>query len=442
MSEGAGMNARSSFDRESFQKLLANSYAVQESGLDRQWLSAIAEFQRSIATGEPGVDRAMHRIADRAREVANAAGIALALLKGDQLIYRAGSGSAADYVGRSVTAFLSASAQNGTRGEILRVENADTDTRIEADVCRQFGAKSLLMLPIFRDRTLAGVLEVLFDEAHTFQDREVRAYRLMAGLVEEAMSLEARIARVEEPVEELMKLPARPSSLPYAIDQITFQMRKFWGSKPPAAPVSGIVAVPTLQTSVHARDVRLKLAWQMPRLPRLGDRWQAIRTRIQGAMDVSLDRIRWNMVAAAAVAAIVVAALSAYDHHTAKTAGASAVKKEMIPEQPALSTKSSPVDGASTGQIAPSTAATPRTPRSAFRWVQAGPNEVDEIADDVTIRHFTPKSAARLAGSGKRVSVGDDVTVRYFASQPAVLSQERPVSATGQAAERSLPATK
>ena len=80
------------------------------------------------------------------------------------------------YIGRQVTASLTVSADTTQRARILRVENAQTDTRIEAAICRQFGAHSLLILAIYQARALAGVLEVLFSEAHTFQDREVRTY--------------------------------------------------------------------------------------------------------------------------------------------------------------------------------------------------------------------------------------------------------------------------
>ena len=55
-----------------------------------------------------------------------------------------------------MTASLTVSADAKTNCEILRVENAQTDTRIEADICRQFGASALLILPIYHDRVLAG----------------------------------------------------------------------------------------------------------------------------------------------------------------------------------------------------------------------------------------------------------------------------------------------
>ena len=71
--------------------------------------------------------------------------------------------------------------------KILRVEDAQTDTRIEAAVCRQFGANSLLILAIVRENGIAGVLEILFSEAHSFQDPELRTYRLMVGLIEQAI---------------------------------------------------------------------------------------------------------------------------------------------------------------------------------------------------------------------------------------------------------------
>ena len=83
---------------------------VQPQGINndlRQPLSALVELQQSIATDECDVDGAVHLISERARDVANATGIAIGLLKGDQLVYRAGSGSAVAYLGRHVMATLS-----------------------------------------------------------------------------------------------------------------------------------------------------------------------------------------------------------------------------------------------------------------------------------------------------------------------------------------------
>ena len=73
------MNTHQSFDRESFQSLLANAFSVQQSGMAPESLAAIIEIQR-VVTGD-GVDAgyAMNLLVERARGIANASGIGIAL---------------------------------------------------------------------------------------------------------------------------------------------------------------------------------------------------------------------------------------------------------------------------------------------------------------------------------------------------------------------------
>ena len=122
------MKTRYSIDQESFQIFLANAFAVQESGLDSESLSALIEIQRFMASEEFDLNRAMQMIAERVLGVCRASGVAVALLEANknELVYRAGSGSAANDVGRRVPAVLSASSPQENRREILRVENAET----------------------------------------------------------------------------------------------------------------------------------------------------------------------------------------------------------------------------------------------------------------------------------------------------------------------------
>ena len=65
--------------------MLASAFAVQQSQLDRQSLSAIVEAGRLLKNGEPDLDEAMHRIVDRTRRVAKTAGVAIDPLSGAQL---------------------------------------------------------------------------------------------------------------------------------------------------------------------------------------------------------------------------------------------------------------------------------------------------------------------------------------------------------------------
>ena len=61
---------------------------------------------------------------------------------------------------------------------------------------------------------------------------------------------------------------------------------------------------------------------------------------------------------------------------------------------------------------------------SGFRRVQVTPNEIDYIAEDVTMRVFTSRPKHRsLAPPFNQVDIGDDVTVRYFADKVSLPSQ-------------------
>ncbi len=185
-------------DRETFQQLLANASATQESQISAESLSAAMDLH---------LDGAMRYIVEATQKVADAAGVGIALLKRDRLTYRAGIGSCANCVGLQVAASLTVCAGAKTNREILRVENAQTDTRIEADICRQFGANALLILPIYREGAVAGVFDVRFNGAHSFEDHEIQTYRSMAEQVEVALS---RVAQLEHE-------PERPQAVEAAL---------------------------------------------------------------------------------------------------------------------------------------------------------------------------------------------------------------------------------
>ena len=385
---GWSMSTDPALDRASFERFLASASAVQNSGLDKRSLSALIELQRSITAGDTSLAQAMHMVAERARAVANASGVSVAQLIGNQLVYRAGSGSAEAFIGRHVTAVLSASASDDARAEILRVENAQSDTRIEAEVCRLFGANALLIVPVYRDHAVAGVLEVFFGEPHTFEDREVLLYRAMARLVEEAMSADARFEQKE--LEQKKAAAAQLKAAPPVFEPA--------GSTVPALRGNDELAVPP-------------------------------------EMLLALSKLRWNVAAAALAAVLVIAGWFAYRHRSASHMNASSQKSNAAQE--AAAAKPSPVsDGAES--LATSTAVTTdaKPPGSGFRRVRVGQNEVDYIAEDVTIRHFTNSARPQIAVGERRVNFGKDVTVRYFSSQPPVSPLAQPVPAIERSVER------
>jgi len=420
----------SSLDRAALQKLLANAFAVQQSQMDKQWLSAVVEVQGLIGRRELDVDGTMQLIVDRAQSVANATGVAIALFKGHQLVYRAGSGSAVDYVGRHVMATLSVPADTTGGREILRVEDAETDTRIQAEVCRQFGAKSLLILLIYHEQSVAGVLEVFFSEAHAFQECEVRAYRLMAGLIGEAMSQATHLEREKTgtaPRPAIPNLAVPNPVVPNIVQQSppprAAEVLNHSGSTPPADRRA--IEQPCQATAaVHGN---LSILRQPAVLAT---------TLLQQAKRGAWGGRRWNVAAAAVAAVLVLTSWFVYhNRRTASSLGPSAVQAPIIvePQAPVLQLKQVSASGTPILDPVPVLVKPARTGRPSLRRVRVAENEVDYIGDDVTIRYFTPKpkpTTRRVGvGSSEVAYIGDDVTVRYFKPKATAVPATQSISA-------------
>jgi hypothetical protein len=159
------------------------------------------------------------------------------------------------------------------------------------------------------------------------------------------------------------------------------------------------------------------------------------RTRVSGR------RAKLKLTPVAAVIAVFIIATRwiPYDLRPASSVGASSLPprsdaaRQEILFAPAKPPHSLMAQAALIGR------AKPKVPSPAFRRVQVGRNEVDYIAEDVTIRHFAPTLATpRVQLAYTEVHIGADVTIRYFASSnQAFVTRTRPASV-----DRSLPLSK
>jgi hypothetical protein len=498
-----------SVDRESFQTFLANAFAVQESGLNPETLAAFIEIQRFIASDEFDLDKAIHMIADCALGVSNAAGVAIAQLVDDELVYRAGIGSAVQDVGRRIPAVLAASLPEGSRLEILRVENAAANSRIEAEICRQFGAMSLIMLPIHHTdghhHGLAGVLQVLFSEAHSFAEREVRAYRLLITALEEGI---LRLERTYEsqgpglPMQVQPKLSDLPQEFQIAENAVpglvavraaeghdnaqrqvlALNVRRSAESAIRAcrnvkARAKGQVSVlgNWLTSAARIRANRLSAvpfdnaveraasAWRnvgarvsgevsalrnwlqratrknVPRLPAANldaslknamGAWRNAGTRVGGGVgtlrnwltSAARQNVSWlwykglRASEGALIAVVVlITAVWVFNHDRSANRGSAGLTSVATQSQPAAK----PLTVDQEPKLVTHEPQQNAVPKQGFKRVRVGPNEVDYVTDDVTIRNFETRHPKREARKNvKEKTFGDDVTVRYFADAP------------------------
>jgi putative methionine-R-sulfoxide reductase with GAF domain len=412
------MNSRSTVDRETFQRLLASAFAVQESQIDRKSLSAILDVQRLVASGKLDVGGAMHSVVESARTVANASGVAIGLLRGHQLTYQAGSGTSAACVGQHVTASLTVSATTKGGREILRVENAQADNRIEADICRQFGASALLILPIYHERAVAGVLDIRFGEPHSFQDREVRTYQLMAEQIEAAIFQSAQPEQKKQLAADLPIPMDVPLSSEALVDELP-DAPEFW---------MGESSVPSLLERCAERYESALAA--VRELPTFKQSATFAMTVLQRAKKLATkratgltgpNRLRYAALGSAGVALAIAGWMVYTGHHPASSLESSTLPKSTAVDPSEKLAKHPGRAGDHPELIARKDV---RRARIVRKRVRIGDSDVEYFGDDVTVRWFTARTAKQRTRVAKsRVThIGDDVTVRYFSQpQPAVV---------------------
>ncbi len=152
------------------------------------YLLAIISAQTVVADARLDIDRVMSLVAQRSQEITEAAGAAVELAEDDAMVYRAATGSAAPSLGARIPIAGSLSGLCVQTGDILRCDDSLFDPRVNVELCRRIGVRSMIVVPLpYEDRPV-GVLKVLSPHPNWFEERDVRWLQLMAGLVGSAMA--------------------------------------------------------------------------------------------------------------------------------------------------------------------------------------------------------------------------------------------------------------
>jgi TonB family protein len=133
----------------------------------------------------------LRTIADAARLLTEANGIAIALRTDDGVVCRARSGDIAPALGTALNV------DSGISGECFRTSkdlccyDAQTDSRVEPEVCQSLGIRSIVAVPLCGPAGTFGILEAFSSRAHAFNDEQVRVLKNFAEIAETAFLREA-----------------------------------------------------------------------------------------------------------------------------------------------------------------------------------------------------------------------------------------------------------
>ncbi|HEX3319896.1 MAG TPA: GAF domain-containing protein [Terriglobales bacterium] len=220
MAPASTKSKRPKLDEESFQKLLAAAFVVQEhqdqqrteipaeqesfDQPDKEFptrppfsyvMEEIVATQHQIQTRRLQLQQAIDLITDRVRGITQADGAAIALIEGrsDSLVYRTASGTSAPLLGKRTRLAKLLCAESVRNGTTLQCLEPAADFRIDSKICAARGVQSLIAVPVYRDESVAGALELVFSKRNAFGDQDVRTCQVMAGMVTEALNRAAEM---------------------------------------------------------------------------------------------------------------------------------------------------------------------------------------------------------------------------------------------------------
>ena len=169
---------------------------------DRALLTRIVETQREISAAGSDVENVMRVVLTRSQELTGADGAMVSLVDGDELLIRAASGITAPLAGRRYQLRESVARHAIDHGVPLLIEDCETDPRINRELQRLAGDKSLICVPLFQGGgRVIGALNVMSSSETRLTERNRETMEMLSVILSAAVSyaaeFEAKRARGE-----------------------------------------------------------------------------------------------------------------------------------------------------------------------------------------------------------------------------------------------------
>ncbi len=168
------------------------------------------------------LDEVLQLVAERALAITHADGVAIALAEDGAIVCRAVAGSIAPDKGAKVNPNYGFSGACLSSGGTVRCDDAQIDARVNPDICRKLGTRSMVAVPLWAKQTVIGLIEAFASDARRFKEADVRRLNLLAELVLAALQPdeEDRMAEISRlvvrrpaPVEPIRRQPVKPAPI-------------------------------------------------------------------------------------------------------------------------------------------------------------------------------------------------------------------------------------
>lgn len=150
-------------------------------------LMSIIKTQAEIAKLGMNLAAVMTLVAEEAQKITHAKGAMVELAEGEDMVYRAVSGSAAHLLGLRLNIQNSLSGLCVEENQTLYCEDSETDPRVDREACRKVGLRSMAVVPLMYCDQTVGVLKIYSEKVSAFQTQDLTILTLMSELIAAAM---------------------------------------------------------------------------------------------------------------------------------------------------------------------------------------------------------------------------------------------------------------
>ena len=168
-------------------------------------LSAVVSAQQAMLSVINNPESVMQVAVQRTPEVTNGMGAVVELVEGEELVYRAASGTAARNVGLRLKLASSLSGACIREARPIRCDNVELDPRVDSAAVRVMNIRSMIVAPLVEGGTVIGVLKSFSSKTNSFEDLDTYSLQLLAGMTSSAL-MQAHEFRERQASEERYRL--------------------------------------------------------------------------------------------------------------------------------------------------------------------------------------------------------------------------------------------
>jgi TonB family protein len=219
----------------------------------------------------------LRKIAEAALSATGAEGAALALRRDDAVICVARAGEMAPPLGARLSDTSGMSGECLREGQPLRCDDTETDTRVDAEACRDLGLRSLAVAAIKDGDNVIGILEVFSPQPSTFTERHMDVLRQLAELVvaesaTETVEVESPPVAKSPPETLSTTIAPQPRLLPSKADEIPLEAKVAPAPTPTKNTRAAVSSTPLpadVNISAYMAAHEKAQAQTQPRIPKI-----------------------------------------------------------------------------------------------------------------------------------------------------------------------------